>query len=288
MKLGKRTAIAMPSERPAGAGAPCLVQIAGDDLGTQSDLDKGEVDIGRDESCTITVNSDLVSRQHASVQKLGSAYIVADLGSTNGTFVNGDKITHKKLDDGDQIRVGKTVLKFMASGNLEAEYHQKIFTMVSVDALTGAYNKRYFDDNFGKAIARADATQTSLCLIIFDIDHFKKINDTHGHPAGDYVLKELVDVVKAVVRKQDTFCRVGGEEFTVLLPETDAKTAFTCAEFIRGAVEVTTFSFEGTVIPVTCSLGVALRAGAEPHDALYKRADQAMYKAKSSGRNQVC
>ena len=278
----------MPSERPPGAGAPCLVQIAGDDLGQQIDLDKGEVDIGRDDSCKITVNSDLVSRQHASVQKLGSAYIVADLGSTNGTFVNGDKITHKKLDDGDQIRVGKTVLKFMASGNLEAEYHQKIFTMVSVDALTGAYNKRYFDDNFAKAIARSESAQTSLCLIIFDIDFFKKINDTHGHPAGDYVLKELVTVVKGVVREQDSFCRVGGEEFTVLLPDTDASTAFTCAEFIRGAVEMTTFTFEGTVIPVTCSLGVALRAGAEPADALYKRADQAMYKAKSSGRNQVC
>ena len=286
---GKRTAIAVPSEMPkAPGGNPRLVIIKGPDLGRQIDLDDQALEIGRGEEAGLQLDVDLVSRRHACVQRFGNKYLIADLGSTNGTFVNNEKITTHELVEADQIRVGKVVLKYMES-EIEAKYHEQIFNMASVDALTGCFNKRYFDDVFGKEINRAGQTNTDLCLVVFDIDHFKKINDTYGHPAGDAVLKTLCDVVKGLVRETDVFCRVGGEEFTILLPNTNLKTAQGAAELVRGAIEMTDFTFEDNTIPVTVSLGVAEYASpSEGASELYKRTDSNLYTAKRSGRNQVC
>lgn len=283
---GRRTAISLPSERPKGAGQPCLVIISGAEMGRCIDLTHEEVSIGRSEQCTVCVNSDLVSRRHAVVNRVLGHYIVVDLKSTNGTFVNDVRIERAELKDGDLLRTGKTVLKYLEN-NLELEYMQHILSLASVDSLTGVYNKRHFDEVFGKEVARAEQNHTPCSLIVLDIDHFKKINDTHGHPAGDAVLKHVSSLVKSQIRPGDMLARVGGEEFAIVLPQTPYMLGTQAAELIRGAVEKSICDVAGTKIPATLSLGVAeLQAGEIP-EKFYQRADERLYAAKHGGRNRV-
>jgi len=216
---GRRTAISIPSERPANAGPPCLVIISGDDMGRRFELGNTEVSIGRADTCTICVNTDQVSRKHATVQAVLGKYYVVDMRSTNGTFVNEQKVERAKLLDGDQIRVGKTVLKYTES-HVEQRYFEHVFNLASMDALTGAFNKRYFDETFGKEVLRSQQGGLPLSIVLFDIDHFKKINDTYGHPAGDAVLKNVSTTVATQLRDGDALFRVGGEEFALVLSAT--------------------------------------------------------------------
>ena len=284
---GRRTAISLPSERPKGAGQPCLVIISGAEMGRRIDLSYEEVSIGRSDQCTVCVNSDLVSRRHAVINRVLGHFIVVDLKSTNGTFINDQRVERAELKDGDLLRTGKTVLKYLEN-NLELEYMQHLLSLAAVDSLTGLYNKRHFDEVFGKEVARADQTQQPLSLIVLDIDHFKKINDNFGHPAGDAVLKHVASVVKAQIRPGDTLCRVGGEEFALVLPQTPLTLATQAAELIRAAVEVSACDVAGTIIPSTLSLGVAQLAPGEVPEGLYQRSDGRLYAAKHGGRNRVC
>ena len=281
-----RTAIVVPSERPESAAQPRLVVIAGPEIGRNIELAEKPVFIGRAEDVTLRVDSDAVSRRHAVVQRVLNSWVVADLGSTNGTYVNDVRVTTKELHEGDRIRIGKVVLKFSECG-IEAQYHEQIFNMASLDALTGAFNKRYFDGVFEQAVQRSAKAGEPFSLLIFDIDHFKRINDAHGHPAGDAVLRKLVSVVRQQTRPDDVLCRVGGEEFVVLLPRTDLATARTIAEILRGVAEGTEFTHEGRRIPVTVSFGVAEVLSREDGASLYKRADGRLYEAKRAGRNRV-
>jgi len=284
---GRRTAISLPSERPKGAGQPCLVIISGAEMGRRIDLTHEEVSIGRSDQCTVCVNSDLVSRRHAVINRILGHFIVVDLKSTNGTFVNDQRIERAELKDGDLLRAGKTVLKYLEN-NLELEYMQHILSLAAVDSLTGLFNKRHFDEVFGKEVARADQTQQPLSLIVLDIDHFKKINDNFGHPVGDAVLKHVATVVKGQIRQGDTLCRVGGEEFALILPLTPLPLATQAAELIRAAVEANACDAAGRSIPATLSLGVAQLAPGEVPEGLYQRSDERLYAAKHSGRNRVC
>ena len=284
---GRRTAISLPSERPKGAGQPCLVIISGPEMGRRIDLSYEEVSIGRSDQCTVCVNSDLVSRRHAVINRVLGHFIVVDLKSTNGTFINDQRIERAELKDGDLLRTGKTVLKYLEN-NLELEYMQHLLSLAAVDSLTGLHNKRHFDEVFGKEVARADQTQVPLSLIVLDIDHFKKINDNFGHPAGDAVLKHVASVVKGQIRPADTLCRVGGEEFALVLPQTPLNLATQAAELVRAAVESSACDVAGTIIPATLSLGVAQLAPGEGPEALYQRSDERLYAAKHSGRNRVC
>ena len=284
---GRRTAISLPSERPKGAGQPCLVIIAGPEMGRRIDLTRDEVSIGRSDQCTVCVNSDLVSRRHATINCVLGHYIVVDLKSTNGTFVNDQRVERAELRDGDLLRTGKTVLKYLEN-NLELEYMQHILSLAAVDSLTGLFNKRHFDEVFGKEVSRADHAGQPLSLIVLDIDHFKRINDTFGHPAGDAVLKHVAGVVKSQIRATDTLCRVGGEEFALVLPQTPQLLGAQAAELIRAAVEHSVCDVAGTPIPATLSLGVAELGRGEAPEGLYQRADERLYAAKHGGRNRVC
>jgi two-component system, cell cycle response regulator len=284
---GRRTAISLPSESPKGAGQPCLVIISGAEMGRRIDLTHEEVSIGRSEQCTVCVNSDLVSRRHAVVNRVLGHYIVVDLKSTNGTFVNDQRVERAELKDGDLLRAGKTVLKYLEN-NLELEYMQHILSLASVDSLTGLFNKRHFDEVFGKEVARAELSHTPCSLVVLDIDHFKKINDSFGHPTGDAVLKHVAAVVKGQIRQTDTLCRVGGEEFALILPQTPYSLAAQAAELVRSAVESAACEVSGTAIPATLSLGVAELAVGEVPEQLYQRADERLYAAKHGGRNRVC
>jgi two-component system cell cycle response regulator len=285
---GRRTAISIPSERPQGSGPPCLVIISGDDMGRRYELGHTEVTIGRTDECTICVATDQVSRKHAAVQGILGKYFIVDLRSTNGTFVNEQKVERAKLVDGDQIRVGKTVLKYTES-RVEQRYFEHAFNLASIDALTGAFNKRYFDESFGKDVQRAQQTGTPLSMVLFDIDHFKKINDVHGHLAGDYVLKELARVVQGRIRRDEVFARYGGEEFAIILPETDLLGASALADSIREKIQEHHFVFQNDQIRVTISVGVATLEEADKTSTdLIKRADERLFEAKRAGRNRVC
>jgi diguanylate cyclase (GGDEF)-like protein len=282
-----RTAISVPSERPKGAGTPCLVIIAGQDIGRRIDLGREEVSIGRSDQCTVCVNSDLVSRRHAVICYVLGKYFLVDLKSTNGTFVNDQRVERVQLKDADLVRAGKTVLKYMES-NLELEYMQHILTLATVDSLTGVHNKRHFDTAFAQALTQAEQSKLPLSLIVLDIDFFKKINDTYGHPTGDAVLKHVAGIVKAQLRVSDTLCRVGGEEFAILLPNTPYSLARQAAELVRAAVEASPCTFEVARVAATLSLGVSEFKPGDNCDEMYKRADTQLYAAKHGGRNRVC
>ena len=283
---GRRTAISIPSERPAASGPPCLVIISGDDMGRRIELGTQEVSIGRADSCTVCVNTDQVSRKHATIQHVLGRYYVVDMRSTNGTFVNEQKVERAKLIDGDQIRCGKMVLKYTES-HVEQRYFEHAFNLASMDALTNTFNKRYFDETFGKEVQRAQQMRFPLSIVIFDIDFFKRINDTFGHPAGDAVLKNVASAVLSQLREGDALFRVGGEEFVLVLSATQRDLAIQAAEAVRGLVEALVTDFMGTRIAATLSLGVAELGEGEQPAALYQRADERLYAAKRGGRNRV-
>jgi diguanylate cyclase (GGDEF)-like protein len=285
MEHDRRTAISIPSERPH-AVSPRLVVIAGPHIGRQFELGEDAFVIGRGDDATFRVDSDLISRRHVAIQRFAGKYLVNDCRSTNGTYVNDVRITAQELTEGDLIRVGKVVMRYSES-EIEAEYQRKMHTMVSSDALTGLYNKRYFDEALSHEVERCHSGKLPLSLIIFDIDHFKKINDTHGHPAGDAVLKEVARNAQRMIDEGSSLCRVGGEEFAVIVPKTDLNDAKRAAEQIRVEVAGCDYHSDSGRVVVTMSAGVAQLASDEPPDELYRRADEQLYRAKRAGRNQV-
>lgn len=273
---------------------PCFIVIAGGTVGMMYKLTKDDVYIGRATDAEIRVDDEGVSRKHARVSITpGAQVILVDLGSTNGTFVNGQKVGEQVLRDGDKVQIGSTtVLKFSYQDALEESFQRKIFDSAVKDGLTGIYNKKYFMDRIETDFAYAKRHRSPLTLLLFDIDHFKRINDTYGHPAGDYALRELAALVKKTVRNEDVFARFGGEEFAILMRDVDDAKALVVAEKVRRLVETTTFEFEGTRIPVTVSVGIGtMSASTNPpiQDSadLVNRADQYLYKAKRGGRNRV-
>ncbi|MCC6214847.1 MAG: GGDEF domain-containing protein, partial [Polyangiaceae bacterium] len=207
--------------------------------------------------------------------------------STNGTYVNHVRIQRTALRDGDRIGIGKCMLKYLASGNLEAAYHEELQRLVNHDGLTGVKNKRWFDEELPSALDRAAADAAPFALALFDLDHFKRVNDSHGHPAGDAVLRRVAEVVQLALPHGTTLARVGGEEFAVLLPDHTLRDAFGVAGALRERVAATRIVFEKIHIPVTLSLGVAEHAEQEPAAELYARADSKLYDAKHGGRNRV-
>jgi diguanylate cyclase (GGDEF)-like protein len=263
-----------------------LVVIYGDELGKRISLEGGSVEAGRSSSCQIPIDQESVSRRHARIWWTGSVFRVEDLGSTNGTYVNDELVSQRDLQDGDLVKVGRTILKFMAGSNIEASYHEEIYRMMTFDGLTQIYNKRYFHETLEREISRSRRYSRELALILFDIDQFKEKNDTYGHLAGDAILKELAMVVRWKLRREDVFARVGGEEFAILTPEVGLKGAREVAEKVRLVVEATTFRFEKHVISTTISLGcTAWLGGDDSADAFFQRADTALYAAKQGGRN---
>jgi diguanylate cyclase (GGDEF)-like protein len=251
-----------------------------------------EVTIGRTEGLEIRLEDDGVSRKHAKVVRRsdGEAELV-DLGSTNGTFVNGERIVGSRLlQDGDKIQIGSTaILKFSYQDALDEAMQKNLYESATRDALTRLYNKKFLTDTMQKEFAYAIRHNVPLALIMLDVDHFKKVNDVHGHPAGDFVLQLMAATLVSAVRLEDIVGRYGGEEFTIILRETNETNALLCAERVRVAVEGTDFTYEGKKINVTCSLGVScLENRNYPHvNALLGAADGFLYRAKKGGRNRV-
>ncbi len=281
------TVISKITDRPAPNQA-ALVVIYGLDLGKKYNLDKETTIIGRSAKSEIQVDQESVSRNHAKIVVEGSGLVLKDLGSTNGTYVNDQVVDELRLRDGDLIKIGRTIFKFLSGGNIENAYHEEIYRLTTVDGLTQVFNKRYFMENLEREMSRCQRYGRELSLLIFDIDHFKNINDTYGHLAGDHVLKQLAEAVKANIRREDFLARYGGEEFAIILPEIEREHARVMAEKVRALVEAERFEFEKVTIPVTVSVGVAAHSEAitEALDFI-READKHLYEAKKAGRNRV-
>jgi diguanylate cyclase (GGDEF)-like protein len=274
-----------------GTRRPLLVHIypTGPGLGSCYTLDQSAVVIGRGNDCDIRINDASVSRRHAQIEPREDEFIVIDLQSTNGTYVNDVAAQRSMLRDGDYVRVGNCIYRFLGGDNVESHYHEELYRLIIIDALTEIPNKRAFLEFLDRELARSTRYQRPLALIMFDLDRFKAINDDHGHLAGDFTLRELAGVVRTTVRKEEMFARYGGEEFAIVLPETAAEEAIRVAERVRGLVEAHPFSFEGKRIPLTVSLGVATTVGeGELYSSEFIRlADEKLYEAKRQGRNRV-
>jgi diguanylate cyclase (GGDEF)-like protein len=289
----ERTRVTRLNEIRSGSTATrpedaCIIVIYGPELGKRLQLGAAPFEIGRSAKNDLFIDQESVSRHHARIVFDGSLYWLQDQNSTNGTFVNDELVQERELRDGDQIRVGRSILKFMTGENVEVHYHEEIYRLMTVDGLTQAYNRRYFNEALEREFNRSQRYQRILSLIAFDIDHFKEINDTHGHLAGDNVLRNLAQCVKIKLRREDVFARTGGEEFGILLPEIRLEGALTTAEKVRRIVETMLVRHEQIGIRCTVSLGVASCQGDETTgEDLYKRADERLYEAKQGGRNRV-
>ena len=258
-------------------------------MGARYTLADAALVVGRGEDCAIQIHDHSVSRRHARIEHGPDGFYVHDLQSTNGTFVNDRPVTNALLHDGDYLRVGNCIFRFLAGGNVESEYHEEIYRLTIIDGLTQIHNHRYLVEFLDRELARSARHQRPLAIILFDIDWFKKINDELGHLGGDFTLRELAMCVKKTVRREDLFARYGGEEFALVLVETALEGAIDVAERIRESVEKHAFRFEDKPFTLTISLGVAYTPGDESLTAagLLRQADEKMYQAKRAGRNRV-
>lgn len=282
---------ALDSSDLAASDKPAALLVVGGELnGTIFDLIADETSCGRSIDNSIQLEFQGISRHHLKVILDADSAFIEDCGSKNGTFLNNQKIEGKsQLNKGDIIKVGVIALKYIPAGDPERIAYDKLNLEANTDQHTGCYNKAYFNKSIDLEVRKSKVTGAPLSLIIFDLDHFKKLNDNFGHDAGDFVLKEMAGVVRQNgVREQDIFARYGGEEFVILLPKTNLKHSFEIAERLRKLVESHQFKYEDKLLPVTASIGVAdYRQGVTTGTDLFKRADNAVYKSKENGRNQV-
>ena len=266
----------------------CLVLLTGPEIGKRIPFTNEKIAVGRDSACQISLRESSVSRHHAEIVQKNDEAQVHDLGSTNGTYVNDALITKATLRDGDIVKFGRVIFKYLSGTNIENAYHQEIYRLTTTDPMTQLYNRRFFMDSLDREISRSRRYKHSMALLMIDLDHFKHINDTYGHLAGDHVLKMVGRSLERSLRREDILCRYGGEEFAALLPETGREIAIEVAERLREAVSKRAYTFDGFPIPVTVSIGVA---GLNPTDdkigqTLLRRADDRLLEAKKQGRNQ--
>src|SRR5215471_6223035 len=267
-----------------------LVVLAGSSVGEMYKIDSERMVIGRGQKAQIRLLDDGISREHAQLVLQGEKIVLHDLGSTNGTYCNGLKVDKKELVDGDKILVGSTtILKFTYHDNLDEIFQKQMYESALRDGLTKAFNKKYFTDRLESEFTFAIRHAAPLTLVLFDIDHFKRVNDTYGHQAGDHVLSEIATLLGGTLRAEDVFARYGGEEFGVICRGSDLMQGQIVGERLRKAVEGNRFVYEGTHIPITISVGVAGLPNPSVKDVteLVAVADQALYKSKNAGRNRV-
>jgi diguanylate cyclase (GGDEF)-like protein len=276
-----------PAPRAAGPSA-YLVVISGPSFGEMYKLKSDRSVLGRGDRADIRVLDDGVSREHSAIERDGGKLVLVDLRSTNGTFCNGERVDRQDLKDGDKISIGATtILRFTYQDQVDEHYQKKLFESALRDGLTSTFNRRYFVDRLQAEIRFAVRHDKSLALLFADIDHFKKINDTFGHVAGDEVLASVARVMTSAIRAEDVLARWGGEEFSVICREIDLAGAQVLGERLRAAVEAHRFEHDGRTIPVTISVGAAVERKIDDAHAFIAAADAAMYDAKRAGRNRV-
>jgi diguanylate cyclase (GGDEF)-like protein len=269
---------------------PYLIVLAGTNVGEMYRIVDGESVIGRGQDATIRLSDDGISRRQARIVHLAGEVVLEDLKSANGTHVNGSEVTRTVLKDGDKIRFGSTtILKFTYHDDLDESFQKQMYDAALRDGLTRAFNKKYFLDRLETEHAYAKRHKAPMSLLMFDVDHFKRVNDTHGHLAGDHVLSKIAKIAMTAVRQEDVFARYGGEEFAVLCRGVTLSSGAVLAERLRSMVASGRFEHQGAFLPITISVGVASfpETNAANGAELIAAADAALYEAKRSGRNRV-
>jgi diguanylate cyclase (GGDEF)-like protein len=270
-----------------------LMVLKGSLAGQLFSLRKPETVVGRADDVDIVLKDRGVSRRHAKFLKNSQGTVtVVDLGSTNGVFVGGKRVTSWTLEEGDKVAIGGLVaLRFSYQDALEEQLQTQLYRSATRDGLTGAVNKQHFMERLNQAMSSARRHSNEISVAMADIDHFKSVNDTYGHAAGDAVLREVAHRIQDHLRTEDLLGRFGGEEFVVLMDQTPLLGAGHVADRLREAVARKPFRVPGadgwTEIAVTVSVGVSTLRKDELDEALIMRADTALYEAKRNGRNQV-
>ncbi len=287
----ERTATRAPVEVRASGRQPCLVALAGPDEGKIFRLSPDAILwIGRASGSDIPINDDGISRKHAQLLVRPDRVIIEDLASHNGTFVGHERVKSRALQPDDIISVGtKTLLKFCYLNGIEEQAQRRMLAAALRDPVTDLYNRRHFDDQIASEVAAARRHLRPLALAMVDIDDFKRVNDQHGHTKGDAVLRAVADALMEAVRREDMVFRYGGEEFAVLVRETDMSGAEKMAQRLVKSVGKVKHkpAFGSTNFRVTISIGLAAYEGRFDEKAFVDRADAALYRAKHEGKNRV-
>lgn len=271
-----------------------LVALTGAHAGAVYAVER-ELVLGRSSEAHVSLDDASLSRQHARVLRADDGFYVEDLGSKNGTFVNGRRIHGRvRLQDGDRISIGATAsLRFALQDELEQRTVQQLYESAVRDPLTGLFNRRHLDDRLRAEHSFALRHGTDLTVMLVDVDHFKQVNDTYGHAAGDGVLRVVGGTLGRMLRGEDLVARYGGEEFCVLARALDARNAGIVAERCRQKIASLSLPWEGRRLSITVSIGVATLSASDPSRypdprSLLDAADRALYAAKESGRDRVC
>ena len=289
-----RTSVTMPSAAPGDLPKSAfMLVLTGTRFGELYKLPPGRVvRIGRGDEADIKLDDEGISRVHCSLEARGAEAVLRDLGSQNGTYVGGERIQERVLVDGDRVQIGAaTTFKLAYADEVEVNYQRRLAEIALRDPLTGVYNRRHFGERLTAEFAAARRYGRPLSLILADVDHLNRVNEAHGRPAGDEVLRGVAQVLQSLVRGADVVARVGGDEFAVLLRETELQGAQTLSERLRQTVEEMRTRFDGKEIAVTASFGLAVdvqgkRDGMQPRE-LVERAERALERGKEMGVNRI-
>ena len=272
-----------------------LLVLQGEEIGRHFRLRRRAMTVGRSADADIRLHDERASRLHARLDYRGpgtsddTTFFIEDLESTNGTFVNGAQMQRVRLQPGDKVRIGDTILKFVVLDHVEARFHEEIRDRITYDQLTGLLTKESLFLAAARELERCLAYDLPLSVLMMDLDHFKSVNDTHGHLMGSHVISEVGKLIHDAIRSADVSARYGGEEYVSYLAEADSAGAELAAERIRRAVEEHRFVLDDVETRVTISLGIAT---APEHGTTVKElvgtADAALYRAKETGRNRIC
>jgi two-component system, cell cycle response regulator len=264
--------------------------VTGEDAGALIELHEGSYVVGRARGVDIRIDNPGVSRIHARVTRSGGVVTVEDLGSRNGTFYENTRLVgRQKLIDGQRISIGGSVLRLSRLDDQDLTAALALGNAARKDLLTGCFNRAFFDRRLAAEVERTRQNERSTSLVMIDLDHFKQINDQHGHTAGDAVLRSVGRILSAVIRVEDVAARYGGEEFAVIIPGATALGAALLAQRARCAIEQAVIDADGATLRVTASFGVATleRGQKGSGHQLLRVADEALYLAKRAGRNRV-
>ncbi len=275
---------------PTARDRVLLLRLDGPQAGEVVALEGDIVLVGRHPPDGLSVNDPGVSRVHASLYRRGGRYVAEDRDSRNGTFVNGVRVATAALSDGDTLQLGpRAAFRYTCADAHQEEMLRQLYESSKRDALTGAYNRQHFEERLNAEVAYAQRHGADVGLVLFDLDHFKRVNDTHGHPAGDAVLRQVAGIVAQRLRTEDVFARVGGEEFVVILRSSNLKAVARVGERLRAAIATSPVHHEGNLIPISVSVGCAALQPRDEHGGqeLVEVADRRLYAAKNGGRNRV-
>lgn len=276
---------------PPGSRGPrrsYLVMIRGRELGRRYAIEARETTLGRDEGSDIVVDDATVARHHVALIRDEHGVELRDLGTRGGTYVNDQRVERTRLAHGDMLGVGRSAFKVLDSDDPEQDYHEEIYRLSTTDALTQVFNKRYFEHSLEREVERARQHGLPLSIVMFDLDHFARCNDAHGHRVGDDVLRQVAALARERARKIDVVARFAGQAFTTILAGSSRQEAATHAEALRQAVADARFVIDGIEIPITVSVGVAaLDDDVADARALVEHAQARVAAAKRRGRNVV-